>query len=62
MVRRGRPTCVRTRRTAYTEIIAPDQSADTTTMPGLDPGTLTLRLPVQRPEVTVPVVELFLGP
>jgi alpha-L-fucosidase len=29
-------------------------------MGGLAPGTLTLDLPVQRPDVTVPVVELFL--
>jgi len=28
--------------------------------PAQPPGTLTLRLPVRRPDVAIPVVELFL--
>ncbi|MDH6622551.1 alpha-L-fucosidase [Streptomyces sp. LBL] len=36
------------------------QAPDTTRMPAPPSGTLTLRLPVQRPEVAVPVIELFL--
>ncbi len=39
--------------------IDPDQPAQTTTMRGT-PGTLTLELPIQRPPVLVPVIELFL--
>jgi len=39
--------------------IDPDQPAQNTTMQGR-PGTLTLELPVQRPPVAVPVIELFL--
>jgi alpha-L-fucosidase len=31
-----------------------------TTPAGTPPGTLTLELPVQKPPVVVPVVELFL--
>jgi alpha-L-fucosidase len=42
------------------EVIDPDKTAFNTTVGGLPPGTLTLRLPVQRPEVEVPVIELFL--
>jgi alpha-L-fucosidase len=38
----------------------PDQAAQNTTMGGLAPGTLTLELPTQRPDVLVPVIELFL--
>ncbi|MEU0094278.1 alpha-L-fucosidase [Kribbella sp. NPDC006257] len=38
----------------------PDQTAQNTTMGGLAPGTLTLELPTQRPDVLVPVIELFL--
>ena len=34
--------------------------AQNTTMGGLEPGTLTLELPVQAPAVAVPVVELYL--
>ena len=39
--------------------IDPSQAAQNTTMPG-SAGTLTLELPTQKPNVTVPVVELFL--
>jgi alpha-L-fucosidase len=42
------------------ESIDEGQAPDTTLMSGPPPGTLTLRLPVRRPEVAVPVVELFL--
>jgi alpha-L-fucosidase len=38
----------------------PEQTAQNTTMGGLPPGTLTLELPIQRPDVLVPVIELFL--
>ncbi|MGV9304237.1 alpha-L-fucosidase [Nonomuraea sp. NPDC003727] len=38
----------------------PDQEAQNTRMGGQAPGTLTLELPVRRPDVLVPVVELFL--
>jgi alpha-L-fucosidase len=31
-------------------------------MSGLPVGTLTIELPIQRPDVPVPVVELFLVP
>jgi alpha-L-fucosidase len=40
--------------------IDPSQTANTIRMGGLPAGTLTLKLPVRRPEVLVPVVELFL--
>ena len=43
-----------------TRVVGPEQTADTTTMAGLPAGTLTLELPTQRPDVAVPVVELFL--
>jgi alpha-L-fucosidase len=43
-----------------TQVVDHDRAADTTTMGGLAPGTLTLDLPIQRPDVTVPVIELFL--
>jgi alpha-L-fucosidase len=39
--------------------IDPHQQAQNTTMNGTE-GTLTLELPVQKPPVTVPVIELFL--
>jgi alpha-L-fucosidase len=39
--------------------IDPHQQAQNTTMGGTE-GTLTLELPVQKPPVTVPVIELFL--
>ena len=42
--------------------IDPGQVADTITMSGPPAGTLTIELPVQRPDVAVPVVELFLVP
>jgi len=42
--------------------IAPDREAINTTPGGQPEGTLTLKLPVQRPDVAVPVVELFLKP
>ena len=38
----------------------PHQQAQNTTVGGIPEGTLTLELPVQRPPVEVPVVELFL--
>ncbi|WP_285101649.1 alpha-L-fucosidase [Promicromonospora sp. MEB111] len=38
----------------------PDQKAWNTTPGGQPPGTLTLHLPTARPDVAVPVVELFL--
>ncbi|MGA8113660.1 MAG: alpha-L-fucosidase [Actinocatenispora sp.] len=41
-------------------VVDPAVAADKTTMGGLAEGTLTLELPVQRPDVAVPVVELFL--
>jgi alpha-L-fucosidase len=40
-------------------VIDPDQAAQNTTMAGAA-GTLSLELPVQKPNVAVPVVELFL--
>ncbi|MCC7353669.1 MAG: alpha-L-fucosidase [Anaerolineae bacterium] len=40
--------------------IDPHQQAQNTRMGGLAQDTLTLALPVQRPDVTVPVIELFL--
>ena len=41
-------------------LVDPTQQAQNTTMGGLSPDTLTLELPVQKPDVAVPVVELFL--
>ena len=40
-------------------VIDPDQQAQNTTLSGT-PDTLTLDLPVQKPDVVVPVIELFL--
>jgi alpha-L-fucosidase len=40
-------------------VIDPHQQAQNITMSGM-PGTLTLELPVQKPDVSVPVIELFL--
>lgn len=40
--------------------ISPDQAAQNTTPGGQPAGTLTLTLPIQQPDVAVPVVELFL--
>ena len=42
------------------EEIDPSQKPNTIRMGGLPAGTLTLNLPVHRPDVLVPVVELFL--
>jgi alpha-L-fucosidase len=42
------------------QVIDQHQTADFTTMAGRPAGTLTLALPVQRPDVVVPVIELFL--
>ena len=39
--------------------IDPRRQAQNTTMPG-SPSTLTLELPVQKPPVAVPVIEMFL--
>lgn len=39
--------------------IPPTQQAQNTTMPGAE-GVVTLELPIQKPDVTVPVVEIFL--
>ncbi|MCB0130034.1 MAG: alpha-L-fucosidase [Caldilineaceae bacterium] len=41
-------------------VIDPHQSALNTTMGGLGDDILTLELPVQKPDVAVPVIELFL--
>ena len=41
-------------------VVDPHQGAQNTTMGGLQPNTLTLDLPVQKPPVSVPVIELFL--
>jgi alpha-L-fucosidase len=43
-------------------VLVPDPAVDSghTKLGALPPGTLTLQLPVQRPDVTVPVLELFL--
>ena len=41
-------------------VVDPSQAAQNTTTAGLPPGTLTLELPIQRPDVLVPVVELLL--
>ena len=40
--------------------VDPDRVAQNTLMGGLPAGTLTLHLPLQRPDTAVPVVELFL--
>jgi alpha-L-fucosidase len=40
-------------------VIDPGQQAQNTAMGGQE-GTLTLELPVQKPDVAVPVIELFL--
>jgi len=44
------------------EVISPGQEAFNTRLGGLPPGTLTLNVPVQEPDVLVPVIELFLRP
>jgi alpha-L-fucosidase len=43
-------------------VVEPDREASLTTMGGLPAGTLTLQLPTRRPDVAVPVIELFLTP
>ncbi|MGJ3191801.1 alpha-L-fucosidase [Paenarthrobacter sp. FR1] len=42
--------------------VDPAQQAMNMTPGGQPPGTLTIKLPVQRPDVAVPVLELFLKP
>jgi alpha-L-fucosidase len=42
-------------------VVDPHQQAQNVTMSGT-PGTLTLELPIQKPPVAVPVIELFLKP
>ena len=42
------------------QVIDPHQQAQNVTMGGMAPDTLTLVLPVQKPDVIVPVIELFL--
>ncbi|MGO4432663.1 alpha-L-fucosidase [Paenarthrobacter sp. RAF9] len=42
--------------------VDPQQQAMNLTPGGQPPGTLTVKLPVQRPDVAVPVIELFLKP
>jgi alpha-L-fucosidase len=44
----------------HTHVIDPGQQADITTMAAPAPDALTLDLPVQRPDIAVPVIELFL--
>jgi len=46
----------------HAEVTDPGQQAQNTTMGGLGSDVLTLTLPVRRPDVAVPVVELFLEP
>jgi alpha-L-fucosidase len=41
-------------------VIDPHATAQTLSQPGQPEGTLTVTLPVRRPEVAVPVIELFL--
>jgi alpha-L-fucosidase len=41
-------------------VVDPGQPAQNTSPGGQPPGTLTLQLPVARPDVAVPVIELFL--
>ena len=43
------------------EHVDPDRPAQNTQMGGQPAGTLTLQLPVQRPDTLVPVIELFLS-
>ena len=42
------------------QVIEPGQAAYNVSLGGLPPGTLTLVVPVQQPDVLVPVIELFL--
>lgn len=41
-------------------LLAPADNPHNTDVVGMDAGTLTLELPVQRPDVALPVIELFL--
>lgn len=43
------------------EVIDPEQTAQNLSMSGIE-GTLTLRLPTRRPDVVVPVIEVWLKP
>lgn len=43
------------------EVVEPAAQAQNTALGGMPENTLTLRLPVQRPDVAVPVIELFLA-
>jgi alpha-L-fucosidase len=42
------------------QVVDPHQQAQNTTMGGAAADTLTLELPIQQPNVAVPVIELFL--
>jgi alpha-L-fucosidase len=44
------------------EIADPDRPAYATSSAGQERGTVTLLLPVQKPDVEVPVIEIFLRP
>lgn len=44
------------------EVLDPDQKANILVPGGEAPGTVTLRLPERRPEVEIPVIEIFLAP
>ncbi|MNJ05228.1 hypothetical protein D3C73_1664110 [compost metagenome] len=46
----------------FAKEVDPGQQAMNMTQGGQPPGTLTIKLPVQRPNVAVPVLELFLTP
>ena len=54
------PSCCNDASEVRPTVVDPEQAAQNTTMGGLPAGTLTLELPVQRPDVVVPVVEIFL--
>ncbi len=41
-------------------VIGAEQAAQNTSMGAIGENTLTLTLPVQKPDVVVPVIELFL--
>jgi len=61
--RGGRPPSDPARQAAYEAIAAVhrDDAYANLALPPQPPGTLTLSLPIRRPEVLLPVVELFLG-
>ena len=46
----------------FLQEVDPGQQAMNMTPGGQPAGTLTIKLPVQRPDVAVPVLELFLKP